>query len=122
MSAVDADFQELLVDGTSFYQFLGQELDPADLICRELTSFDLSIYAGGEDLYEYINRQAANTGITGTQPIVDYTNLSEGIGILSTRYNKKAYNFQFNASVYEELLINDLTKNLGFLENGGTCN
>lgn len=122
MPALDANFQELPVDGTAFYQFLGQELDPADLICRQLNSFDLTIYAGGEDLYEYINRQAANTGITGTQPLVDYTNLSEGIGILSTRYNKQAYNFQFNAFVYEELLINDLTKDLGFLENGGTCN
>lgn len=114
--------QEIAVGGTAFYQFLSQELEPVDLLCRQLNSFDLTIYAGGEDLYEYINRQTANTGITGNQPLTDYTNLSDGIGILSTRYNKQAYDFQFNAFVYEELLLNDLTKDLGFLEDGDNCN
>jgi len=118
----DNAIQTLEVEGVAFYQYMSQQLDPVGLdVCRELQGFDFAIYAGGEDLYEYINRQAANTGITGTQPLVDYTNLSEGIGILSTRYDKRLNGLSFRANVIDELIVNDLTRDLGFRDSGD-CN
>jgi len=109
------------VEATEFYRYIDQQLEPNPLICRELGDADLVIYAGGEDLLEYINREAANSGITGTQGFADYTNLSEGLGIISTRYDKRVENIQFNSNVNDELLINEFTSDLGFLDFGDTC-
>jgi len=122
MTAIQANSQEFQVEGADFYRYLGQQLEAYPLICRELNDFDLVIYAGGDDLYQYINRQAANSGITGTQGFSDYTNLSNGLGILSTRYNKRVNSLQFNSDVNDLLLTNEFTSDLNFLEFGDTCN
>jgi len=110
------------IEATEFYRNLGQKLESNSLICRELNDVDLVIYAGGEDLLEYINREAANSGITGTQGFSDYTNLSEGLGIISTRFNKRLDSIQFDLDVIEELLINEFTSDLGFLDLNDSCN
>lgn len=122
MTAIAANSQEFEVPGEDFYRYLGQQLESYPLICRELNDFDIVIYAGGDDLYQYINRQAANAGITGTQGFSDYTNLSDGLGVLSTRYNKRVDSLQFNSDVNDQLLINEFTSDLNFLEFGDTCN
>ena len=117
----DASNQDFEVAATDFYRNLGQQLELNPLVCRELGDADLVIYAGGRDLLEYINRQNANSGITGTQGFDDYTNLSEGLGIISTRFNKRVEGIQFNADVEEELLTNEFTFALGFADPGDTC-
>ncbi len=113
--------QSFEVEATDFYRNLGQQLESNPLVCRELGDADLVIYAGGTDLLEYINREAANSGITGTQGFADYTNLSEGLGIISTRYDKRVEGIQFNSDVNAELLINEFTSDLSFLEFGDVC-
>jgi len=119
----NTNIQIIEVEGISFYQYMSQQLEPVGLeLCRELIGFDFVVYAGGEDLYEYINRQAANTGITGTQPLVDYTNLSDGVGVLSTRYDQHLNDLGFNSFVHDELNTNELTSNLGFRGFGESCN
>ncbi len=110
------------VEATDFYRNLAQQLEPNPMVCRELGDADLIIYAGGEDLLEYINRQAANSGITGTQGFPEFTNLSDGLGVISTRFNKRMDEIRFNSDVNEELLTNEFTFDLGFLEFGQACN
>lgn len=113
----------LAFDGIVFYQYLSQNLEPLGFdFCRELNDMDFVIYAGGEDLYNYIRTDLANTGITGTQPLPDYTNLSEGRGVFSTRYDNVVDSVQINNDVREQLIINELTADLNFLEPGDACN
>jgi len=117
----DQNSESFEIDGTEFYRNLGQKLESDLSICRELNDVDLVIYVGGEDLLEYINREAANSGITGTQGFADYTNLTEGLGIISTRYNKRVEGIDFNLDVIDELLVNEFTSDLGFLDLNDSC-
>jgi hypothetical protein len=70
--------------GESFYQFLGAELEANPDLNRFYTSIEFVVDAGGKEIFEYINIGQANTGITSSQVIPTYTNLSEGFGVFSS--------------------------------------
>lgn len=70
--------------GEGFYQFLDAELESHPDLKRFFSSIEFVVDAGGEHLYEYINIGQANTGITSSQVIPTYTNLSEGFGVFSS--------------------------------------
>lgn len=72
------------IPGESFYQFLGAELEAHPDLNRFYTSIEFIIDAGGKEIFEYINIGQANTGITSSQVIPTYTNLSEGFGVFSS--------------------------------------
>ena len=70
--------------GEGFYQFLASELEAGPDILRQNISIEFVVKAGGEGIFEYINIGQANTGITSSQVIPTYTNLSEGLGVFSS--------------------------------------
>ena len=70
--------------GEGFYQFLGAELMAHPDLKRFYTSIEFVVDAGGKEIFEYINIGQANTGITSSQVIPTYTNLSEGFGVFSS--------------------------------------
>ena len=70
--------------GESFYAFLASELEAHPDLKRFYTSIEFVVEAGGEEIYNYINTGQANTGITSSQVIPTYTNLSEGFGVFSS--------------------------------------
>jgi Domain of unknown function (DUF4249) len=70
--------------GEGFYQFLGAELVANPELKRQFRSIEFVVDAGGEEIFQYINIGQANTGITSSQVIPTYTNLSEGFGVFSS--------------------------------------
>lgn len=103
------------VEGEEFFIFVGGELEAAPDVTRLFTSLDFVVTAGGEDLFEYINIGQANTGITSSQIIPTYTNLSEGLGVFSSR-NKEAFEgftLQVQPSL-DSLRFGIYTKHLNF--------
>lgn len=73
----------------------------------------LELKAGAKELREFLNIVNANTGITASQEIPRYTNISEGFGILtSSSYWTKNYFVSPNTVILLRTL--DETKNLGF--------
>ena len=61
-------------DGIEFYRFLSANIEVDANLQRVLTTIDIRIDAGGEELFNYINVGQANTGITSSQIIPNYTN------------------------------------------------
>lgn len=72
------------VFGLDFYKFLDANLEANQNVDRLLTQMDLVIIGGGEAIERYISIALANTGITSSQEVPVYTNLSEGRGIFSS--------------------------------------
>ncbi len=70
--------------GEGFYQFLDGALIADPGLKRFFTSIEFVVVGGGEQIFEYINIGQANTGITSSQVIPTYTNLSEGFGVFSS--------------------------------------
>ena len=100
--------------GLDFYRFLASTLPVDATRLRRLTTIDLSIDAGGEELFNYINVGQANTGITSAQALPVYTNLSSGLGIFASRNSFLESDFEIDSATRDFLTDGDLTRDLNF--------
>ena len=100
--------------GLDFYRFLASTLPIDASRLRRLTTIDLSIDAGGEELFNYINVGQANTGITSSQVLPVYTNLSTGLGIFASRNSFLESDFVIDSATREFLRDGELTRDLNF--------
>jgi hypothetical protein len=102
------------VSGISFYNFLASQIEVRGDVERLLTGLDLRITAGGESLERYITIGLANTGITSSQEIPVFSNLSEGRGIFSSIYEAEVEGIQLTADSRTYLLTGPQTVDLNF--------
>lgn len=77
--------REHKIDGVDFYNAVRANIKINSEATRRFDSLDIVVWAGGKELAEFIKITQANTGITSTQDIPSYTNMSEGIGLFSSR-------------------------------------
>jgi hypothetical protein len=107
-----------LVSGEDFFSFLGTQIkNPVGTpLKRKYKYFDIFIESGGQELVNYLSSGEANGGITGTEIIRTYTNLSNGYGLFSSRNTTKFAGFGLddkNGSL-DTLKIGRYTKSLNF--------
>lgn len=108
--------------GEQFLSRLANTLEVDANLCREILSFDLEIYAGGEELRLFSEAFFANqNGITGSLPFPRYTNLSTGIGLFSTRYRKVVRDIRPSSRLKDVLSFDPITRDLGFRSAGDEC-
>jgi hypothetical protein len=106
---------ELQTSGLAFFNILAESLEKDVNIARIFKGIDVIIDAGGEEILDYVRIGDANLGITASQEIPFYTNISEGRGIFSSR-NRKIKKRVLLSPLTKELLINgEITKDLNFL-------
>lgn len=101
-------------EGESFFQFLGAALDDNQGFARDFESIDFILDSGGPDIFEYINIGQANTGITSSQVVPTYTNLSEGFGLFSSRTRIRYEGFTLRPEALDSLANGIYTRDLGF--------
>lgn len=69
-----------------FYIFLKNNIDASQNRNRRLVGLELHVTGAGEELVEFLRIAQANSGITSSQSIPRYSNLSgDGLGIFSSR-------------------------------------
>ncbi|MEM6726238.1 MAG: hypothetical protein AAF598_19495 [Bacteroidota bacterium] len=106
-----------------FKNFLVNNLVQDPNICRDLTSVDLILSSGGAELLNFINVGTANNNITGSVPLNEYTNLSEGLGIFSTRQIFEVQGIQISDQVFIDMTTDVNTAGLNFRTiSDGPCN
>jgi hypothetical protein len=113
----EGSLTQVNINGENFYRFLARSLSPVTgtNIRRCLGNMDVYINAGGSDLAEYIKARNANDGlISGLNPAVPYSNISEGFGVFSATVRTWKRNISFDPDVYNFLNRSELTSNLGF--------
>jgi len=103
------------VPAENFYQFLAAKLEPQNGVFRKFESIDLMVRSGGPEFLEYIQLRQANSGITSSQVIPQYSNLSIGLGIFSSR-NKILYEgYEVTEETIDSLIDSDWTRDLNFI-------
>ena len=112
--AADGGPNKVEPEGIEFYRFLANTIPEDATVLRRLTTIDIAIDAGGEELFKYINVGQANTGITSSQVIPVYTNLSEGLGVFASRNRFLEEGFVIDSATKELLRNGELTKDLNF--------
>ncbi len=106
--------REFKLEGVEFYNALKANLEEDFQTSRLFDSVDIIVWAGGKELAEFIKITQANTGITSTQDIPKYTNLSEGIGIFSSRNVSYNTGFGLTNQTLDSLKNSIITDPLNF--------
>ncbi|MBI5219313.1 MAG: hypothetical protein HY958_10325 [Bacteroidia bacterium] len=99
----------------NFYRFIGGKLFPPDAnVIRyvEKKSLDFIFTVGGDELNTYIEVSRPTEGLTMDKPA--YTNIENGIGIFSCRYNQGIFGKRISEKTIDSLASGSFTKALGF--------
>ena len=92
-----------LIDGPSFFGYLKERIPKDNTVTRPISSVaaDFIFTVGTQDLYNYIQVNApANT----VNYIPEYTNMSNGKGIFTSRWSSTVSNMKFNTPSQDSLL------------------
>ncbi len=100
--------------GIDFYSFLVGAIDENPDAERFFLGVDLVIVSGGREIAEYVRVGEANLGITSSQDVPVYSNISEGRGIFSSKYQERASNFTLSNRSKDSLISGIITGNLNF--------
>lgn len=102
-------------DGEAFYSFLAGQLEEKEAISRTINSIDLRVIVGGKALREFIKLGSANLfSITSSEGIPNYSNLSDGIGIFSSRYQYLIEDYGLTVRTIDSLENGVITKKFNF--------
>lgn len=103
------------IDGERFYQFLQTELQDKPRFQRFLKSIDVNVSAAGEELLTFLDITLANTGITSSQEVPTYTNLTgNAVGLFSSREKAVLEITSLNRESRDSLKTGIYTKDLNF--------
>lgn len=108
--------------GQDFLAYLGNKMcnsctPTAGLIARRATNTELFVVAGGDDLNTYMEVNTPSTGIIQDRP--EFTNITNGLGLFSARYNRAAFSRPLAATTLDSLACGQYTKQLKFLNSAG---
>ena len=102
------------VDGGEFYNAVAANIEEDIDATRQFDSLDIQVWCAGLELKEYITILQANGGVTATQDIPSYSNLSEGIGIFTSRNLGNYTGFGLTPASLDSLANGSITKHLNF--------
>ncbi len=100
--------------GEEFYGVVAGNIEDDPNLNRFFIDIDIEIVAGGEELEKYVNVALANSGITGSQELPSFSNISEGQGVFSTRSVLTVTGFSLTPSTRDSLIDGSETKHLNF--------
>lgn len=104
------------ITGNSFYNFLAKNLQrPAPNRYRQFGGCDIIIDGGGKEIKEFLETAEANSGLTGAEIFPNYTNISEGFGVFTSKNRTIAQNIRINAITVDSMNLSSIADTLGFI-------
>lgn len=98
-----------------FFQFLVENIPPApDGHTRRFDACEILLEGGGKEIETYIETQKANSGITGSEILTAYTNLSEGFGLVTSKNSSTLVNVFIRNATVDAMNTEGATKALNF--------
>ncbi len=112
----DADLTDDKIVYKQIYPYLANKIPVNASVARIAMkdSMELHFWSGGEEMYTYQLVQNAQNGLTQGNIHPDYTNMSNGLGIMSSRYHKVVSGLTLSPLSLDTLRYGQFTKNLGF--------
>jgi hypothetical protein len=104
----------ITASGDAFYRFIGNNISKSTGEIRLFEELELVVTGAGEELYQFVRLRQANTGITSAQNLPVYTNMSEGLGIFSSRYTMRRTGIRLQQEARDSLVNGIYTKDLNF--------
>lgn len=107
--------ERLNFSGDEFLSFIvGLNMEEKPSIARSITNIRVVVSSGGEEMFQAVNLNIANAGITSTQESPLFSNIEGGQGIFSSRSVTEVTGVGITSESLEVLKENPLTANLNF--------
>ncbi|NUO00064.1 MAG: hypothetical protein HUU01_05555 [Saprospiraceae bacterium] len=106
--------QSYAINNEALYIFIKNSLPVDPNAIRVLDFIDFKVSAAGQELVDLLDIIRINAGITSSQSIPKYTNISEGLGIFSSRVSALRPNLTLDGVALDTLRLGIHTKNLNF--------
>lgn len=116
-SANNVSDESVKFDPDGFYRFVANQISVDDnVVERRCDSVRFTVYAGGEELYDYMSINGPSSSIVQERP--QYTNITNGLGVYSARTSvQRSFNLA-NQSI-DSLSRGRFTCTLKFLDHNG---
>ena len=101
-------------EGLNFYNLLLQSIPVDPSTTRRFSKFSIDIVGGGQAIRDYVSLTQANTGITSSQAVPNFSNLSEGLGIFSSKFTYHLDSMDISQVARLELETGELVRDLNF--------
>lgn len=99
----------------SFYTFLASAIEQDTTLIRYAIDLTYTWYAGGTELYDQYLNILANLGLNQDYISPEYTNITNGIGIFSSRHMQIAGNIKLSDASLDTLSCGSITSKLRFI-------
>ncbi len=103
------------INSTQFYIAVGQLLEKNEAMIRSFHSLDAMVIAGGEELAVHFQIEQEGDPFR----IIDYTNIQNGIGVLSSISYRYVKGFDLTGQSIDSLAYGRYTRELNFLDRDG---
>jgi len=100
--------------GLEFFGTMASNLEANPNIERRFRFLDMIVSAGGEEIQEYVRIGQANSGLTSSQDIPVFTNMSEGRGIFTSRQQSINPQIPITSTTLDSLANGEFTNMLNF--------
>jgi hypothetical protein len=107
------------IQNDNFYIYLNFAIADDPNVHRITDSCDFIFSVGGQELDTYNQVAIAQQGLTSGQVLPTYTNIENGLGLLSSRFHKTVANIQIDPRTVDSIACNSLTSHLNFLTQDG---
>ena len=103
--------------------YLSNHLTADPTLYREFGSLQFTVAAGGTGLAAYFTSQQAQSGLTSSNALPPFTNITGGYGLLSSREYQAIGQLRLTNAGLDSLACGPATSNLRFLNRDGhVCN
>ena len=109
-----SSFYNYSIQGDGFYSILLSNLEKDPAILRFFSTMSVEFIVAGTELNDFNEIALVNTGITSAQEIPTYTNLTSGLGILSSKASSVVEGLTLSEVAMDTLRNSDLTAELNF--------
>ena len=112
----DADDSSIryMQSGDEFFVTMAAAIPVVTDIQRRFRTFDLRVVGANQELEEYLRVGQANLGITSTQDVPVYDNLTEGRGIFASKYESTFEGIGISNASLDDLVNGSITADLNF--------
>ncbi len=95
-----------------FFIFVASQLEPDPNVKRHAVEFEFYFHVAGQSFYDYMLVNTPPSGVNQEVPL--FTNISNGLGIFSSRNVKVIRDKYLSPESEHELIFGPITGNLGF--------
>lgn len=111
----NSSLQTFRFNNEAFYQFLNSSIDEVEPgIVRKFNNIKFKVAAVGQEIEEYLRIAGANTGVTSSQALPIYSNVENGLGVVTSRYTVISEELGFDSRSRDSLMNSIVTRKLNF--------